>query len=161
RLMVLAAIAILPLLVDRVRQIEADRADQIEAASKQALMLARQGMAAQNETIVSVRAFLQVAASAHGLMTARGERCDGFLADTVKQASWLKSLSFVDPGGKIVCSSNVDVIGADISHLPHFIQATRTGEFAISNYFVGKVTGPTLFTALPHRGADGSIDVLV
>jgi GGDEF domain-containing protein len=161
RLMVLAAIAILPLLVDRVRQIESDRAEQIEAASKQALMLARQGMAAQNETIVSVRAFLQVAASAHGLMTVRGERCDGFLADTVKQAAWLKSLSFVEPGGKIVCSSNTDVIGADISHLPHFTRAMRTGEFAISNYFVGKVTGPTLFTALPHRGLDGSIDVLV
>ena len=72
RLMILAVIAIVPLLFDRVREIESDRAERIEAASKQALNLARQGMAAQNEAIVSVRAFLQVAASAHGLMATRG-----------------------------------------------------------------------------------------
>lgn len=161
RLMVLAAIAILPLLVDRVRDIQSERAERIEAASKQALMLARQGMAAQNEAIVSLRAFLQVAASAHGLMTSRGERCDAFLADTVKQVLWLKSLSFIEPAGKIVCSSNPDVIGNDTAHLPHFIQAMRTGEFAMSDYFVGRVIGPTIFTALPHRGPDGAIDVLV
>ena len=59
RLMILAVIAIVPLLFDRVREIESDRAERIEAASKQALNLARQGMAAQNEAIVSVRAFLQ------------------------------------------------------------------------------------------------------
>ena len=159
--MVLAAIAILPLLFDRVRVIESDRAERIEAASKQALMLARQGMAAQNEAIVSLRAFLQVAASAYALMTTRGERCDSFLADTVKQVLWLKSLSLVEPGGKIICSSNPDVVGNDISYLPHFKRAMSTGEFAMSDYSVGRVVGPTLFTALPHRGPDGAIDVLV
>ena len=55
RLMILAVIAIVPLLLDRVRDIESDRAERIEAAAKQALNLARQGMAAQNEVIVSVR----------------------------------------------------------------------------------------------------------
>ncbi len=90
RLMILAVIAIVPLLLERIRDIESDRAERIEAASKQALNLARQGMAAQNEAIVSVRAFLQVAASAHGLMTTRGERCDSFLSSAVRQISWLK-----------------------------------------------------------------------
>jgi len=47
RLMILAVIAIVPLLFDRVREIESDRAERIEAASKQALNLVRQGMAAQ------------------------------------------------------------------------------------------------------------------
>src|SRR5262249_58389897 len=97
----------------------------------------------------------------HGLMTTRGERCDNFLADAVRQASWLKSLSLVEPGGRIVCSSNPDAIGADISHLPHFKGAMATGEFAISDYVVGKVIGPTMFTALPHHAANGSIDAVV
>ena len=66
RLMALAAIAMLPLLADRIRAIDTDRAERIEAASKQALILARQGMTAQNEAVVSLRAFLQMAASAHG-----------------------------------------------------------------------------------------------
>src|SRR5260370_24492595 len=142
RLMVLAAIAILPLLLDRVRDIEFDRSERIEAASKQALMLAHQGVAAQNEAIVSARAFMQVTASAHGLMRTRGERCDNFLADAVRQVSWLKSMSLVDPGGRIICSSNTDVVGFDISHLPHFKGAMKTGEFAISDYLVAKILRP-------------------
>ncbi len=161
RLMILAVIAIVPLLLDRVRDIESDRAERIEAASKQALNLARQGMAAQNEAIVSVRAFLQVAASAHGLMTTRGERCDSFLSSAVRQVSWLKNMSFVEPGGRIICSSNVDAIGIDLSRTPHFTQAMKTGEFALSDYYVGRLTGPTLLAALPHRAPDGSIDLVV
>jgi len=161
RLMILAVIAIVPLLFDRVRDIESDRAERIEAASKQALNLARQGMAAQNEAIVSVRAFLQVAASAHGLMATRGQRCDDFLSDAVRQVPWLKSMSLLEPGGRVVCSSNTDAIGADLSHTPHFIRAMRTGEFTLSDYYVGQRVGPTLLTALPHRGPSGSIDVVV
>ncbi len=161
RLMILAVIAIMPLLFDRVRDVESDRAERIEAASKQALNLARQGMAAQNEAIVSVRAFLQVAASAHGLMTTRGERCDNFLADAVRQVPWLKNMSLVEPGGRIVCSSNPDAIGTDLSRTPHFTRAMKTGEFALSDYYVGQRVGPTLLTALPHRAPDGSIDVVV
>jgi GGDEF domain-containing protein len=161
RLMILAVIAILPLLLDRVRAIESDRAERIEAASKQALMLAHQGVAAQIEAIISVRAFMQVAASAHGLMTERGERCNHFLSDAVRQVSWLKSLSLVAPSGQIICSSNTNVIGADISQLPHFKRAMETGDFALSDYFVSQVLGPTLLTALPHRAPDGSIDAVV
>jgi GGDEF domain-containing protein len=161
RLMILAVIAIVPLLFDRIRDIESDRAERIEAASKQALNLARQGMAAQNEAIVSVRAFLQVAASAHGLMATRGQRCDDFLTDAVRQVPWLKNMSLLEPGGRVVCSSNPDAIGADLSHAPHFIRAMRTGEFTLSDYYVGQRVGPTLLTALPHRGPTGSIDVVV
>jgi len=161
RLMVLATIAVLPLLFDRIRDIESDRSERLTAASKQALTLAHQGVAAQNEAIVSVRAFMQVAASAHGLMTTRGERCDSFLADATRQVAWLKSLSLVDPAGRIICSSNADVIGVNIARLPHFARAIKTGEFALSDYFVGKVLGPTLLTALPHHAPDGAIDVVV
>jgi GGDEF domain-containing protein len=161
QLMLLAVVAILPFLIDRVRGIEADRADRIEQASQQALTLARQGMAAQYEAIVAARSLLQVTASAYALMTTRGERCDRFLADAMGQVSWLKSLSLAEPGGRIICSSNADVVGVDISHLPHFKRATQTREFALSDYFVGRVVGPTLFAAMPHIAADGRIDVLV
>jgi GGDEF domain-containing protein len=161
RLMLIAAIAILPLLVGRIRDIESDRSERIEAALQQALALAHQGVAAQKDAIVLARAFMQVTASAHGLIRARGKSCDNFLADAVRQAPWLKSLSLVETNGYIVCSSNPDVIGADISRLPHFKGAMATGEFAISDYVVGKVVGPTMFTALPHHAADGSIDAVV
>jgi GGDEF domain-containing protein len=161
RLLVLALIAILPLLFARVWSIQADRSERVEAASRQALILARQGMAAQNEALVSARAFMQVAASAHGLMGARGERCDDFLATAIQQAAWLKSLSLVAPSGRIVCSSNADAVGMDISPLPHFRSAIASGKFALGDYFVGSIVGPTLIAALPHFAADGTIDVIV
>lgn len=161
RLMVLATVAILPLLLDRIRDIEADRSERIEAASKQALVLARQGAAAQSEANVSVRAVLQVVASAQDLTTMRGPRCDGFLADAADKISWLKSMSIVEPNGNIVCSSIASAIGANISRSPHFVQAMETGEFAISGYFVGARTGPTVLTALPLRRSDGSIEAVI
>ena len=49
----------------------------------------------------------------------------------------------------------------DLSHTPHFIRAMQTGEFTLSDYYVGQRVGPTLLTALPHRGPRGSIDVVV
>src|SRR5262245_16409679 len=149
RLMVLAVIAIVPLLLDRVRTIESDRAERIEAASRQALNLARQGMARQNEAIVSARAFLQVAASAHALMSRRGEPCDNFLLDAVRQASGIRHMSLVEPAGRIVCSSNPDAVGMDLSRSPHFTRAMQTGSFALSDYYIGPLTGPTLLVALP------------
>jgi GGDEF domain-containing protein len=161
RLMVLVVIAMVPLLVERIHGIEGGRIERIEAASRQALTLARQGMARQNEAIVSARAFLQVAASAHGLMTAGGEHCDRFLTDAVRQVAWLKNMSLVDPRGTIICSSNLDAIGLDLSRAPHFTRAMQSGEFAISDYYVGQLTGQTLLAALPHRTTDGAIDVVV
>jgi GGDEF domain-containing protein len=161
RLLVLALIAVLPLLFARIWSIQADRSERIDAASRNALILARQGMAAQNEVLVSARAFMQVAASAHGLMGARGERCDDFLVNGIQQASWLKSLSLIAPSGRIICSSNADVVGMDISHLPHFRLAMESGKFALGDYFVGSVVGSTLMAALPHHAADDSIDIVV
>ena len=161
RLLVLALIAISPFLFARVWSIQADRSERVEAASRQALTLARQGMAAQNEALVSARAFMQVAASAHELMVARGERCDDFLANAIQQAAWLKSLSLVAPSGSIICSSNADTVGMDISPLPQFKSAIESGKFALGDYFVGRIVGPTLIAALPHYAVDGSIDVIV
>jgi GGDEF domain-containing protein len=161
RLLVLALIAILPLLFARVWSIQADRSERLEAASRQALILARQAMAAQNEALVSARAFMQVAASAHGVMRARGERCDDFLADAIQQASWLKSMSLIAPSGRIMCSSNADAVGMDVSNRPPFKLAMESGKFALGDYSVDSVAGPAVIAALPHYAADGAIDVLV
>jgi hypothetical protein len=64
RLIGLAIVAMVPLVLDLIRDIAYDRVERIEAASSQALNLAKQGMAAQNEVIVSTRSILEVAASA-------------------------------------------------------------------------------------------------
>src|SRR5262245_9426876 len=81
RLMVLAVIAMVPLLVDRIRALETDRAERIEAASRQALMLARQGAAAQSEVVSSMRAMLQAVAGARRLLVVPSPGCNAFLSE--------------------------------------------------------------------------------
>src|SRR5262245_55780520 len=65
RLIVLAAIVLLPLMIDRIRGIEADRGERIITAYQQVLTLVRQGIDGQRDIIVSARAVMQVAARAH------------------------------------------------------------------------------------------------
>jgi hypothetical protein len=67
RLMILAIIAIVPLLLERIHNEDFERNERIQAAYKQALDVARQGAAEQNQVIVSARAILQVVASARDL----------------------------------------------------------------------------------------------
>ncbi len=163
RLLVLALIAIVPLVLDRVRDIGTDRAERIETASKQALRLARQGMATQNEAIVSARAFLQVIANTYAFDTSdpsSRQNCIWFLTRTAAQAPWLKVLSMVQPDGRIFCSTNLGAIGLDVSQNAHIVQAVQTGEFVVSDYFVGTKVGPSLVTALPRRDPDGAIDAV-
>ena len=78
RLMVLAMVALAPLMFDRIRAIEADRAERINAANQQALALVRQGIEAQREAVISARAFLQVAARAHATLATTADACNRF-----------------------------------------------------------------------------------
>src|SRR5690349_6047659 len=64
RLMIVAVLVVLPLLAERIYNEQIDRNDRVEAAYKQALSLARQGAATQNEVLVALRAILQSVASA-------------------------------------------------------------------------------------------------
>ena len=163
RLLVLALIAIVPLVLDRVRDIGTDRAERIATASKQALRLARQGMAMQNEAIVSARAFLQVIANTYAFDTSdpsSRQNCIWFLTRTAAQAPWLKVLSMVQPDGRIFCSTNLSAIGLDVAQNAHIVQAVQTGESVVSDYFVGTKVGPSLVTALPRRDPDGAIDAV-
>src|SRR5262249_27084611 len=164
RLMVLVVIAMVPLMLDRARDILTDRAERIQAASDQALRLARQGMATQNEVIVAARAFLQVISGTYPVDPANPaarESCIGFMMKTAAQAPWLKVLTVVKPDGVIYCSSNRTAIDLDVSHNAHIVQALHTGEFVVSDYFVGEKVGPTLVTVLPRRAPDGAIDALL
>src|SRR5262245_16820414 len=65
RLMVLAILAVAPLLGDRIRLLEADRAERVAAAHVEAVGLARRGVEAQQEIVIAARAVLQVVSRAH------------------------------------------------------------------------------------------------
>lgn len=162
RLMILAVITILPIVAERVYNEHFDRAERIDAAYKQALGLARQAAAAQNDVIASTRAVLQVLAATRIDSFPLEDSCDRFLRSVAASAPWIRNLSVSDRKGILVCSGNPNAIGLDISMRPHFISAMKTGTFFVSNYVMGiRDKTPLIVAALPTRGRDGSIESLV
>src|SRR6185437_556380 len=105
RLMILAVIAAIPIVLERVYNEENDRAYRVATAYTHALNLAHQAAATQNEAIVSVRAFLQAVAGARAAFNPSDDTCSAFLTGIAKPVPWVKTLSVANLQGKIICSS--------------------------------------------------------
>src|SRR5712671_7463584 len=138
RLLVLALVAIVPLMVDRARLIEADRAERIAALSEEARALARQGAESQRELIIAVRSVVQVVARAHATLASSPESCGRFLAGASADASWIAGLSVVGANGRVICSSTVNSVGLDVSDRPYFHEALRAKTFVVGEQAVGR-----------------------
>jgi hypothetical protein len=158
RLMIMAVLVVLPVLAERVHNEQIDRNDRVEAAYKQALNLARQGAATQNEILVSLRGILQSVASARSTFKFSNADCDQFLAKIAKPIPWIQAPSVADLRGRVICSSFPDAIGLDISKRPHFTGAVATREFVLSDYLFGsRAKIPIMTGALPQIGDDGEL----
>lgn len=162
RLMIMAVLVVLPVLAERIHNEQLDRNDRVEAAYRQALSLAHQGAATQNEILVSLRGILQSVASARSTFNFSNADCDQFLTKIAKPIPWIQALSVADLRGRIVCSSFPDAIGLDISKRQHFIGAVATREFMLSDYLFGARSKiPIVTGALPQIGDDGELASIV
>jgi GGDEF domain-containing protein len=162
RLMILAVIAVVPLLLERIHNEEFDRSERIEAAYKQAASLAKQGAVAQNEVIVSARALLQAIVTARATFKSSDDDCNKFMTDVAKPIPWIKTLSVANLQGKIICSSLSDAIGLDISDRKHFTGPIDSGDFFVSDYFVGgRSKEPAITVSIAQRGPDGAAAAVV
>ena len=158
RLMIMAVIVVLPVLAERIHNEQIDRDDRVEATYKQALSLARQGAATQNEILVSLRGILQSIASARSTFKFSNAACDQFLAKIAKPIPWIQALSVADLQGRIICSSFPNALGLDISKRQHFNGAVATREFILSDYLFGARSKiPIMTGALPQIGDDGEV----
>lgn len=159
RLLLLAVLAVAPLMLDRVRLLEADRTERIAAAYDRAMGLARQSAEAQREVVIAARAVLQVVSRTWAAAAKSGETCEQVFPDIIQNVPWLKGLTVVGLNGRIGCSTFPNAAGLDLSDRDYFQVAVRTGEFVLSDYLLGRVqNGPTIVAAVPTRGADGTIN---
>lgn len=164
RLTLLAVLAVVPLMLDRVRILEASRVERIEIASSEALGLARHGAEEQNEIVITVRALLQAVArayvSAAPAVTAGG--CASYLDGFTKDIRWIKSLSVADADGRIICSTSAVAMGLDISDRVYFRDALNAGQFVLSDYLVSRARGePTVIAAYPIQMENSAPAVIV
>ncbi len=162
RLMILAVIAVLPLLLERIHNEEFDRSERIQAAYKQALDVARQGAAEQNKVIASAHAILQVIATARSTFDASNDECNRFLTTIAKPVPWIMTLSVANLQGRIICSSTLGSIGLDISDRPHFFKSIDNDDSVLSDYYVGtRAKGPRITLALAQRGPNNATAAVV
>jgi len=158
RLIVLALLTIAPLMFERVHALESARAERMAAAHAQVIELARQGAEAQEETISSVRALLQIVASVFVKMPFETADCNHYLTNLASNIPWIRALSIAGTDGQVKCSSEIRAIGLNIGDRAHFQHALQAREFALSNYFVNSTAHvPTIFGAFPAINADGTV----
>jgi diguanylate cyclase (GGDEF)-like protein len=160
RVLVLVALAITPLLFDRIRLLQTERADRIEAASKEALGLAHRGIETQQQIVLAARSVLQVIA--RGYAAGSPGSCDRFIAQVSADVPWMKSLLMIGRDGRVSCSNFPNTVGLDLSDRAYFQQALRTGDFVLSEYLFGRLQrAPTIVAALPVRGPDATISGVI
>jgi diguanylate cyclase (GGDEF)-like protein len=161
RLIVLAVIAIAPLVAERIRDLAADRSERIEMAYNNVRDLAKIGAEKQNEILATTHAFLQVVARSYATFGS-SEECGRFLGKLAMGLPWAKVISVTRPDGVVVCSNNPQSLGLDVSDRPYLQRATETGEFVVSDYLFGRrVKGPMMFAAFPQRNSNGATEAVV
>jgi diguanylate cyclase (GGDEF)-like protein len=160
RLLLLALVAVVPLMIDRALVIEADRKERMSALSEEALALTRQGVEAQQEIVIAVRSVAQVVARAHATLGASAEVCAKFLSGATSDATWMTSLSIVGANGKVACSTTQSFVGLDVSDRPYFQDAVRTKAFVVGEQAVGRQragSGVRLVAAMPTLDDAGTV----
>jgi diguanylate cyclase (GGDEF)-like protein len=149
RLVMLAVLAIAPLLIDRIRLVEAERSERMAVAGRRALEIARRDIESQQEGLAAARAMLEVAARSYVVMGARPDGCDSLFPALVAGVRWIRTLSVARLDGRIVCSTVPRATGINVADQSYFKDVRRTGEWTLSDYIVGRrPSAPILMAAL-------------
>ncbi|MBX9776651.1 MAG: diguanylate cyclase [Xanthobacteraceae bacterium] len=162
RLVILALLAVVPLMFDRVRLLEQSRVERIDDAAQEALELARRGADGQREIVTAAKVLLQVMARAYVGMLATGTTCNFYLSDLVAGTPWINGMTIVGADGRVRCSTNPSAIGVDLSDRPHIQAAMETREFVVGNYIIGRMNRkPTFAAVYPTQAIDPSVQAAV
>ena len=156
RLVMLALLAIGPLLLDRIRLVEAERSERMAVAGREALEIARRDIESQQEGLAAARAMLEVAARSYVAMGAKPDGCESLLGALVPGVRWIRTLSVARPDGRIVCSTSPRATGINLADQSYFQGVQHTGGWTLSDYMVARrPRAPILMAALPVPAGGG------
>lgn len=162
RLIIVALLAISPLMLERVRGLEHARTERAELARAQVMDLARSGATAQREIVYSMRALVQVVARVYARVPFDQADCSRMLADLTENVPWLRGLDIADPDGQIICATDPRGIGLNIADRPYFQNALHSRDFVLSDYLISRVhQTPGLIASYPIIAEKGSLHGVV
>jgi diguanylate cyclase (GGDEF)-like protein len=162
RLIVVALLAITPLMLDRVRGLERGRADRAALARAHVVDLARGAAVAQREIVYSMRALLQVVARVYSKMPPDPADCNRTLAEFSANVPWLRGVDVAGADGRIKCATDPRAIGLNVSDRPYFQSVLRARDFVLSDYLISRVHQmPGLIASYPIFDGNDSISGVV
>jgi diguanylate cyclase (GGDEF)-like protein len=150
RLALLALILVAPLMLERVRSLEANRAKQVALTATEFSGLAQRSVDRQREVILSVEALMKSAAYVRASAGGIGRSCDILHSSLLVELPWIRSLSIVAGDGRVQCSTLPDLVGLDLGDRGYFKKAVETRGFVFSDYLFGRgVKLPIMTAAYP------------
>jgi hypothetical protein len=162
RLVLVAVLAVVPLMLDRVRILESTRSERLDTAYAEAADIAKRSAAAQLEAINTTRAWLQVAARSYAALVRAGQPCAAFINDLATDVPWIKVVSVVGANNRIICSTRPEGVGLDVSDRPYIQSTRRSGGFVLTDYIVTRSnTLPRMIAAYPTLGKDESMNAVI
>jgi diguanylate cyclase (GGDEF)-like protein len=162
RLIVLALLAIAPLMVQRVRGLETARADLTARANVDVVNLARHAAESQREIIYAVRALLQVVARVYAETPVNPADCSRYLSDLTGNIPWFRAVSATGPNGQIKCSTEPLAVGINVADRPHYLNALNSRDFALSDYMINRTHQmASLIASYPAIKDDDSVGGVV
>jgi diguanylate cyclase (GGDEF)-like protein len=162
RLIVLALLIIAPLVFERIHGLEAARVQRNEQARTEAMDLAQRGVESQREVIYSIRALLQVVGRSYARMPFDANDCSKYLSALTGNVAWIRALSVAGTDGKIICSTDANAVGLNMSDRSHFQNALHSRDFALSDYMVNRTRQlPSLIATYPALQDDGAVSAVV
>lgn len=162
RLVVLALILVCPLMLDRVRLLEATRTAQLAAMANELSTLAQRTADAEREVISSVEAVLKSAAYVHAAAAQAGRSCSILRASLRVDLPSIRMLMVAGPDGVVHCSTSSMFVGSNISDRPYFRKALETHDFVVSDFLVGRQTQKgTILAAYPVSAIDTGEEAVI
>jgi diguanylate cyclase (GGDEF)-like protein len=156
RLIILAMIAIVPVVGERVRGLEIGRSDRLKLASTQMVELARQGASAQLAMLSNMRSVLETIALTPYFKNPHDAGCNAYLASLEPVVDSLNAISILSDDNKIACSSAPDAIGINLSDRAQIKLSLERRSFAVGDVVIGRrVKVPNLAVALAKFDAAG------
>jgi diguanylate cyclase (GGDEF)-like protein len=157
RLVLLALILVVPLMVERVRSLEARRGRTIAEINLEFEKLAQRTVEAQREVILSVEAILKSGAQIYLSGARLGDACGLMRASLPTNLPWIRSVLILDPNGRIACTSFDNMDNPNLGDRDYFKRAKAERKLVISDYIVSRVSKlPTAVAAYPVSPTDSS-----
>ena len=138
RLALLAVILVAPLMLERARSLEDNRARQIAQASQDFANLTRHSADTQREVISSVQTVLKSAAYIRASAGGLSRTCDILRASVPANMPWIRNILLVGGDGRVQCSTGNSYVGLYLGDRPYIKKAQATHDFVVSDFLLAR-----------------------